>query len=547
MPTGNQLHYGDNLEVLRRYVPDASVDLIYLDPPFNSNRAYNVLFSRQGFDDTAQVQAFDDAWRWTPVTEQQFDEYANGGLPFAVADALGAFRTLVGTTDMLAYLVNMAPRLVELHRVLKRTGSLYLHCDPTASHYLKILLDAVFGAEQFRNEVIWKRSHGHNSAQRYGPSHDVLLLYGKSRTACWNQVFQKYDPAYVEKHFRHLDADGRRYKHENPTGAGVRRGATGEPWRGIDPTSKGRHWARPPAEMDKLDQAGLIHWPAKVGAWPYVKLYLDERLGMPLQDVWTDIDPINMVATERLGYPTQKPVSLLARIIAASSNPGDVVLDPFCGCGTTIDAAVRLQRRWIGIDVTYIAVDLIRKRLLDSFGPSVSSTYTVTGIPSDLRGAQALMDQSPFEFERWAVSLVDGTPNEKQVGDGGFDGIIRFHHAEGKGPADGRILVSVKGGRQLNPSMVQALDGALTTHRAHMGIFVTLNPPTRGMVDTAHHGGNYIWPANGQRYPRLQIMTVAELLAGKRPQTPPRLLPYISAVRQPSPGTEQTMLQVGEA
>jgi DNA modification methylase len=539
----NHLHYGDNLKVLREHVADQSVDLVYLDPPFNSNRAYNVLFHRDGHADSAQMQAFDDTWHWTPETEIQYDEAVNGGVPFDVADALGAFRTLLGEGDMMAYLINMAPRLVELRRVLKPTGSLYLHCDPTASHYLKLLLDAIFGPERFRNEIIWKRTTAHSSAKKFAPIHDVLLYYGVGKRVVWNTPRTDYSDEYLDRYYKFDDGDGRLYWRADLTGAGIRHGETGQPWRGLDPTPKGRHWMLPPDELDRLDREGRIYWAKGGTGWPQHKRYREDLKGRAVADIWDDVDRINPVGNERLGYPTQKPVALVERIIAASSGKGDVVLDPFCGCGTTIAAATHLDRRWIGIDVTYIAVDLIRKRLIDSYGPGIESSYDVTGIPEDLLSAQALFERSPFEFERWAVSKVDGTPNERQVGDKGFDGLIRFHHSSGKGPADGKILVSVKGGKQLNPSMVQALDGAMTTHKAHMGVFVSLNPVTKGMREIADRAGNYTWLSNGQHFPRIQIVTVPELLAGKKIQSPPRLLPYISAVRQ-VPAVDQVALDI---
>ena len=520
----NQLHYGDNLDVLREYVRDSSVDLVYLDPPFNSNRTYNVLFTHEGHDDSAQMHAFDDTWHWTRATEEQYDDYINGGLPITVADALGAFRMLIGESDMMAYLVNIAPRLVELHRVLKPTGSLYLHCDPAASHYLKVMLDAIFGSENFRNEIIWKRTSGHSDAARFGNVHDVLLFYAKSRSTTFNRVYQAYDAAYVEQYYRYQDPDGRRFMSGDLSAAGLAGGGYTYEWKGVT-----RKWRAPIETMRRLDAEGRIFYTRN--GMPRMKRYLDEAQGLPGQDLWTDIEALRSWHAEKLGYPTQKPVALLERILEASTNEGDVVLDPFCGCGTTIDAAIRMQRRWIGIDVTFIAVDLIRTRLVDRFGEGIADTYSVTGIPRDLPGAHALFDQSPFEFERWAVSLVQGTANEKQVGDKGFDGLIRFHHSGGKGPSDGKILVSVKGGRQLNPSMVQALDGALNTHKAQMGVLITLNRPTAGMRKIADMAGSYTWPLNGERFPRLQVLTVEDLLAGARLQAPPRDLPYLRAAR----------------
>ncbi len=323
----NRLYYGDNLDVLRRHVEDESVDLVYLDPPFNSNASYNVLFAEHdGTKAASQIKAFEDTWEWNEDAARACAEVVEAG--GKVSEAMQAFRKFLGDSNMMAYLAMMAPRLVELRRVLKPTGSIYLHCDPTASHYLKMLMDAVFGPQNFRNEIIWKRSHGHNAAKRFGAIHDVLLYFAASSQAKWNQTYHEDDEQYVQKHYRHLDEAGRRYKHENPTGAGIRHGDTGLPWRGIDPTAKGRHWARPPAELERLDEQGLIYWPERKGAWPYIKVYLDTMQGVPAQDVWTDIDVLNMMAQERLGYPTQKPEALLERIVTASSNEGDTVTRP---------------------------------------------------------------------------------------------------------------------------------------------------------------------------------------------------------------------------
>jgi DNA modification methylase len=340
----NHLYYGDNLEVLREHVRDESVDLIYLDPPFNSNATYNVLFRGPSGDQSqAQIEAFEDTWHWNNAAEKAFDEVMQG--PNAdVANMLRAMRSFLKDNDMMAYLTHMAVRLVELHRVLKPTGSIYLHCDPTASHYLKVLMDAVFGPTKFLNEVIWKRTSAHSSAKRYGPIHDTLLFYSKGDTYCWNKCFDPYDQDYLETFFDQEDADGRRWKRTDLTGAGTRNGETGLPWRGIDVTAKGRHWAYPPRELDKLQAKGKVHWPKKTDGMPRLKQYPEDLPGVPFQDVIAHIRTMHNLSEERLGFPTQKPVALLERIISASSNPGDVVLDPFCGCGTT----VMPPRSWAG-------------------------------------------------------------------------------------------------------------------------------------------------------------------------------------------------------
>jgi len=407
LPSRNTLYYGDNLSVLREHIPTASVDLIYLDPPFNSNRNYNVLFKDEhGLEADAQIQAFEDSWHWNDTAARIYHELASDG-PVHVGQLVGALRYLLGTNQMLAYLVMMAARLVELHRVLKPTGSLYLHCDPTASHYLKIILDTIFGPEQFRSEIIWKRTSAHNAAHRYGPVHDVLLFYSKSNSYFWAPQHQAFDASYIASHYRTQDDDGRAFTLSDLTGAGTRNGETGLAWRGFAPTAKGRHWGVPPSELDRLDTAGRIYWPDKPGAWPRMRRYLDEMSGVPVQDVWVDIDPVNAMAAERLGYPTQKPLALLERIIQASSNPGDTILDPFCGCGTAVAAAEKLNRRWIGIDVTHLAIALQKSRMLEMF-PGIA--FQTIGEPKDIGAARKLAQDDRYQFQWWALSLIKARP-----------------------------------------------------------------------------------------------------------------------------------------
>lgn len=520
----NHLYYGDNLTILRERIPDESVDLIYLDPPFNSNRSYNVLFkSQDGSAAEAQMQAFDDTWRWNQSTEALFLSMVGGGCPPRVADALAAMRNLLGTSDMNAYIVMMTARLVELHRVLKPTGSLYLHCDPTASHYLKVILDTAFGPENFRSEITWVRTTTHNDAKRWSPNADILLYYGRSERVTWNPVHAPHSDEYVASKYRLKDADGRRYMLDNITSPNPRPNLTYE-WKGHAPPPNG--WRYSVETMTRLDADGRIWYPDSKDKRPRLKRYLDEQSGVVIGNVWTDISPINSRAAERLGYPTQKPVALLERIVAASSNVGDVVLDPFCGCGTTIDAAEKLGRRWIGIDVTYLAVDLIRKRLRHTYGDEIELRYQVHGVPADAGGAAALFAENPFDFERWAVSLIDAQPNEKQVGDRGIDGRVRFHADEKR---IGQALVSVKGGATVNPGMVRDLRGTIEREGAEIGILITLTEPTRGMREEADKSGTYTASLTGQSYPKIQILTISELMAGVRPKMPTAILPYLKA------------------
>ncbi|MDO7881198.1 DNA methyltransferase [Salinibacterium soli] len=534
----NKLYYGDNLEVLAK-LPGESVDLVYLDPPFNSARNYNVIFSRAGQvtnDAGAQIQAFEDTWTWTYATEEEYGRYVNGGLPTRVAEALSAFRLLLGENDALAYLVNMAPRLVELHRTLKPSGSLYLHCDPTMSHYLKVLLDAIFDPRHFRNEIVWKRATtvkgNHGQGQKaFGSNTDVILYYGKTRESEHNPIFTPYSQAYIDSAYKYVEPEtGRRYRLISMIGPGG--AAKGNPYYEVMGVS--RHWRYSQKRMQELIDAGMVVQ-TKPGTVPNRKQYLDEGKGVPVQSLWDDIPNLQAASAEALGYPTQKPLALLERIIETSTKPGDVVLDPFCGCGTTVDAAQKLGRRWVGIDITYIAIDLIVKRLLHTYGPGIVKTFDIDGIPRDTAGAQALFNRNPFDFERWAVSQLNAQPNEKQVGDKGIDGVARF--LLGGKNEFGRILVSVKGGKQLNPAMVRDLRGTIERQKAELGVLITQTDPTAGMIDEVNHSGSYTHPASGQIYPRLQIITTAELMSGKRPQLPPTVLPYIAASRSAGPDT----------
>ncbi len=508
------LYYGDNLDILRRYVRDESVDLVYLDPPFNSNATYNILFAEQnGAQAAAQAKAFEDTWKWSPEAQAALEEAVVGG--GKVSLAMQSFEKLLGHSNMLAYLAMMAPRLVELRQVLKPAGSIYLHCDPTASHYLKLLMDAVFGPENFLAEIIWKRTTAHSSARRPGPVHDVILLFGRSSAYRWNQVYTDYDPAYVKGHYPYTDSDGRRYGLWDLTASGVRHGSSGQPWRGFDVAAKGNHWKFSHENLERLDTEGRIHWPES-GGWPRYKRYLDEMKGTPLQDVWSDIPPINAKAAERLGYPTQKPETLLERIILASSNEGDVVLDPFCGCGTTIAVAQRLGREWIGIDITYAAIAVMKKRLSDAFGEA--SSPEVIGEPRSLPDAAQLAHDDAYQFQWWALDLVGARPVEEKKGaDKGVDGRL-FFYDDDSGKVK-QIIFSVKSGG-LKPENVRDLRGTVEREKAEMGCLLSMEKPTRHMRAEAASGGFYKSPW-GTSHCRIQLLTVGELLEGKKLDRPP--------------------------
>lgn len=528
-PPSGQLFYGDNLDILREHVAGESVNLIYLDPPFNSNANYNVLFrSPAGSGSQAQIEAFEDTWHWGQEAEGAFDGVMRSGNTSA-ADLLRAMRSFLGQNDLMAYLAMMAVRLLELHRVLKPTGSLYLHCDPTASHYLKILLDSVFGPENFQNEIVWKRTSSANNPRRWGPVHDIILFYSKSDYFTWNRQIVAHDLFYLENKYRHKDDRGT-YRLSDLTAAGTRNGDSGKTWRGFDPNTAGRHWAVPTAilaalgapdglttqgKLDALDNAGFIYWtPGRNGkpGFPQLKRYLTD--GQPIQDVVDDIAPINSRAIERIGYPTQKPVTLLERVLAASSNPGDMVLDPFCGCGTTIHAAQKLGRKWLGIDITHLAISLIERRLKDAF-PGIA--FEVHGTPQDLDGARDLAQRDKYQFQWWALSLIEAQPyaGKKKGADSGIDGLIYFR-SDAK--TTERAIVSVKGGDNVGVPMVRDLKGVLDREKAPIGVFLTLAPPTRPMEKEAAAAGFYT--LGDRQYPRLQIITVEQALNGAKPAIP---------------------------
>jgi len=537
----NQLFFGDNLEILRgNHIPVGSVDLIYLDPPFNSNATYNILFAeKSGENSAAQITAFEDTWQWGKEAAAAYDDVVRGDRP-RLAELLRSLRAFLGQNDMMAYLSMMAARLTELHRVLKPTGSLYLHCDPTASHYIKLLLDAIFSPKNFRNEIIWKRTSAHSSAKRLGPIHDTIFYYTKTESFLWNPLYTEHGDRYLKSHYTHTNSDGRIWRADNLTAMGIRHGSSGNPWRGFDVTAKGNHWKFTIANLEMLDAEGRIYWPPK-GGWPAYKRYLDEVKGIPLQDLWDDIPPINAVAKERLGYPTQKPEALLERIIMTSSNEGDLVLDPFCGCGTTITVAEHLQRRWIGIDITHLAITLIKKRLHDSFGEELAP-YEVVGEPVDAKGAEALAETNRHQFEWWALGLIDAAPaqDKRKGADRGVDGVLYFQEKD-DGPYQ-KIIVQVKSGH-VNAAMVRDLKGVLPREKAALGCLLTLKPPTRPMKEEAAAAGFYVPEHFPElRFPRLQILTIAELFAGRQLEYPRWVPPKTfkkAARRRKGPTPEQ--------
>ena len=521
----NQLFYGDNLHVLRdrAHFPDASVDLIYLDPPFNSKRDYNLLFKTPknaaaadsaafGYSD-ASITAFEDTWHWGRQAEREYGELL--GQPNTdVAEMMRALLVFLGRNDMTAYLVMMANRLIEMHRVLTPTGSLYLHCDPTASHYLKIVLDSVFGKTNFRSEIAWRRSSSHNDANRYGANHDVIFFYAKGKTWTWNPQFSPYAESYTKANYRYTDEKGLFRVSDmtaNKPGGDVSYEWAGPDGRVVRPY-KGRFWAYSKQNMKEMEAKRLLYY--RTTGMPMLKHYLSEMPGVPLQTFWHDLNPIISGSPEALGYPTQKPLALLERIILASSNEGDVVLDPFCGCGTAVHAAQKLKRKWIGIDITHLAISLIEKRLKDAF--KKRAKFDVIGTPGDLDAARDLAQRSEhdgrYQFQYWAVSLVEANPaqNKKKGADGGVDGIKFFRDLDQKDAH--KVVVSVKSGK-LKPDDIRALMAVRTKEQAEVALLITLDEPSTKMTADAASAGFYKSVA-GKNYARVQILSVAGLLAG---------------------------------
>jgi site-specific DNA-methyltransferase (adenine-specific) len=549
--TENTLFYGDNLAIVREYIADESVDLIYLDPPFNSRRTYNVLFKEEsGADSAAQITAFEDTWHWNMAAEQAYQELVTqvGG---SVGMMIGSLRSFIGPNQMMAYLVMMAARLVELHRVLKPTGSIYLHCDPTASAYLRIVMDTIFGVFNFRNEIVWKRTSAHSDAKKRFPNvADVILFYGKSDEALFDPRYIDHQKAYREKFYRFDDDDGRGpYRHDNIASPNPRPNMMYD-WMGFAHPEKG--WRYSKETMQQLHDEGRIYYPRHedgtldTSRRPALKRYLDEQEGAIITNVWTDITSLQSSSKERMGYPTQKPLALLERIIEASSNEGDVVLDPFCGCGTSLAAAHRLNRRWIGIDITHLAIALNKYRLQQMF-PGI--VFNVAGEPQDLEAARYLALQNRHQFEWWALSLVRARPvgaqgsskRGKKGPDRGIDGVINFIDDHTNKPK--RVLVQVKSGK-VKSGDIRDLVGVLDREQAHIGLFLTLEEPTAAMVQEAASAGVYRSAGWQRDYPRVQVLTIAALLEGAEPKMPPPHGTFKQAQRAQVMNGEQERLEL---
>jgi DNA modification methylase len=532
----NKLYYGDNLTIMQR-MPKSCVDLIYLDPPFKSQQNYNLLYKTlTGKPVPEQAEAFCDTWEMDSQKEELARNMPILMREYGIDDYYVEFwrlwmQALRNTQPhLLAYLIYMVQRLLHMKVILKQTGAIYLHCDPTASHYIKVMMDGIFGHENFRSEIIWKRTSAHSSAKRYGPVHDTILFYTKSNRYVWNEQLGPYDQQYIDAFFTHKDESGRRWRRTDLTGPGIRHGESGLPWRHFDPTSIGRHWGIPfyfyekykgitgedlskydfIERFEKLDAVGLIHWPKKADGMPQGKRLLEDAKGIPLQDIWTDVRVMHSLAADRLGYPTQKPVELLDRIIRSSSKEGDVVFDPFCGCGTTIYAAEKANRKWIGCDIAILAIKLIREVLNEKFRLAEGRDYEVDGIPVSVEQGETLFRADPFQFQHWAVERVGGFPTQKKGADLGIDGRMYFETRDGLR----EMVISVKGGN-IRPTDVRDLRGVLEREsNAELAGFISLRTPTKAMRDEAAKAGNYEY--NGVNYPRIQFLTIKEIVEDKR-------------------------------
>ncbi len=524
----NKIYYGDNLDVLRRYSKDESVDLCYIDPPFNSKRNYNQIYNNIGTEDKAQAQAFIDTWTWDDIANQGLAEIKsnyNGVFTEQSIDLISGLEKVLKKGALLAYLVSMTLRIAEIHRVLKPTGSFYLHCDPTASHYLKLVLDAIFCAKGgiYLNEITWKRTTTHNDAKQgakqFGRIHDVIFLYAKS-TKNWlfNTIYDQYSPAYIDSTYNKVDADGRRFK-SSDLSAAKPGGDTSYEWKGFLPP-KGRFWAYSRENMEQFEAEGKIYY-SKSGK-PYLKQYIDEMPGISPDDIWTEFPGITS-PSERLGYPTQKPEALLERIIKASSNEGDIILDAYCGCGTTVAVAEKLNRQWIGIDITYQSISLILKRL-EEHKKSALDNVEINGVPKDFASAEALAhkkdDRTRKEFEKWLVLTYSNNKaiiNEKKGGDGGIDGVAYIahnHQLENK-----KVLFSVKSNEKLSPTVIRDLNGTIEREQAALGYLLTLYRMDN-LVKESKKYGLYRNEFNNKDYPKITVVSVEELLAGERMNLP---------------------------
>lgn len=542
------LYYGDCLGVMQQWTP-GQADLIYLDPPFNSNADYNILYGTDPDSGrTAQRTAFTDTWTWDKAAEDRQAGLEELGLDHKhIRDLAAALKALLGESGMLAYLTYMTERLIECQRVLKPSGSIYLHCDDTAAHYLKAVMDTIFGPLNYLNDITWRRAISHNDSKKFGRICDRILFYAKDASArYWNgkaaEAGTAKTPEMIAESYSSDDGDGRgRYRSDNLTGAGTSRGESGRRWNGYEVYARGRHWAAPltgdyaewierhhipgyrsikgvHARLDALDEAGLIHHPRNEGGWPGLKRYAAADSGrIPPQNLI--LDPIGWTnfnkTDEYLGYDTQKPVGLLRPLIAAACPPGGAVLDPFCGCGTTVAAAQNLGRRWAGIDIGLEALRLTANRRLT---PTKKGTVHIHGIPADLESARQLAQTDSLKFEEWIVQEADRgmRPNAKQTGDSGVDGWGETH------PDRLPVVAQVSASDRPPLSKIRDFVGVIGREKAVIGLFLTLDyEPTPAARKEALALGEHRPAGTARGYERLQFVSARKLFDGERPDLPP--------------------------
>ena len=501
-------------------------DVIYLDPPFNSNRTYSMLFNHRGI--TAQQKAYHDMWDFTDRTRQLVldfsDELKAWDLPDSFKDFMRAWLSILeqGTSNdkkLLNYLMYMTQRLIRFKKLLNPTGSIYFHCDPTASHYIKVIMDGVFGRSNFRNEIVWKRTAAHSDSKTLGSVHDVILHYTATDEFTWNHQYQPHAQSYIDSHYRRRNAKGRRYRTDNVTAGGLTGGGYEYEWNGVT-----KVWRYPEPRMQELHDAGRLHY-TRSGTPEYIR-YLDESKGVPLQSVWADIAPINSQAKERMGYPTQKPLALLERIIKVSTNKGEVVLDPYCGCGTGIEAAHIHKRKWIGIDISGNAVDEMKDRMAKHGLYEGNGYELLEGSPDTMAEYKRL---NPFEKQDWLIRRLGGLPNPKKSGDEGVDGDLTFHLGIDNKGNDlwGKLVFSVKTGKQKTPAHIRELRGTMSAEKAKMGVLILDVDPTSKMEEAAQKGGQFQYQLKEnvppENYEKIQIITAYEIIEGGQISCPPTM------------------------
>ena len=543
----NKLFYGDNLDVMRKFIRDETVDLCYIDPPFNSKRNYNQIYNNIGTEDRAQAQAFTDTWTWDDHANQCYEEILsnkNGVQTQQSIALINGLEKVLGKGSLFAYLVSMTVRIAEIHRVLKSTGSFYLHCDPTASHYLKLCCDAILvpNGGDFKSQIIWRRKGGSALAgmRGFSTATDIIFYYTKSDDYIFNTVYMPVDAEYVEEQFTKMDEDGRRFQ------ATVMRSPNPRPnlmydYKGYKMPPNG--WAVSRERMEQLDKEGQLYFPSDKSKQIYRKIYLDKYAGQPANNLWYDIKTLKGKSQELLGYPTQKPEALLERIINASSNEGDVVLDAFCGCGTTVAVADRLKRQWIGMDITYQSIALILKRLKDHGGQEAIDNVELHGVPKDIESVDALIhkkdDRVRKEVEKWAVLTYSDNRaviNEKKGSDGGIDGIAYTRKSKEEVLP---IILSVKTGKTPNVRDIRDLFAVVESEKAACGILITRYDPTAPMTTFAKQQAKFK-PEMFQPFDKLQIVTIQQILDGTRMTLP--LMEEVTKKAQKAKTDEQPSL-----